>query len=260
MQEEKYTRFKNEIWKDTNIKGYEKLVLIYLISYNNKTLEYSFPTRKQIQDETGISENTLGKVLDSLIKKKYITRAKRKTKKGWNNIYYIHKYLVLSKKEAPAETINDKNSDDANSNIKKAVEASTNELLVNEKAKVKRDLNDNDREYLKELDTDTLIKAIDRANEFKPKGYHIGYIAKCYDTIKKEQQEEDRQAKESKTSNNSDDNNKGNTGANTKDYHNNNYSVKTKYHDTFNEHFRDYTPDELERKLLKMQAKRKSLA
>ena len=50
MQEEKYTRFKNEIWKDTNIKGYEKLVLIYLISYNNKTLEYSFPTRKQIQD------------------------------------------------------------------------------------------------------------------------------------------------------------------------------------------------------------------
>lgn len=86
MQEEKYTRFKNEIWKDTNIKGYEKLVLIYLISYNNKTLEYSFPTRKQIQDETGISENTLGKVLDSLIKKKYITIAKRKTKKGWNNI------------------------------------------------------------------------------------------------------------------------------------------------------------------------------
>lgn len=37
------------------------------------------------------------------------------------------------------------------------------------KAKVKRDLNDNDREYLKELDTDTLIKAIERANEFKSK-------------------------------------------------------------------------------------------
>ena len=69
--------------------------------------------------------------------------------------------------------------------LKKIVEASTNELLVNEKAKVKRDLNDNDREYLNELDTDTLIKAIERANEFKSKGYHIGYIAKCYDTIKK---------------------------------------------------------------------------
>ena len=109
---------------------------------------------------------------------------------------------------------------------------------------------------MNELDTDTLIKAIERANEFKSKGYHIGYIAKCYDTIKKEQQEEDRQAKESKTSN-TDDNNKSNTWANTKDYHNNNYPVKTKYHDTFNEHFRDYTPDELEHKLLMIQAKKR---
>lgn len=254
------TTIDNKFYSDRNLDIYEKAVLSYLIRYYNTKLGYSFPTRKQIQEDNGISTGKLNQVLNNLEEKGYITRAINPHKGGRNNIYYIHKYLVSSKKEAPAETINDTNSDDANSNIKKAVEASTNELLVNEKAKVKRDLNDNDREYLKELDTDTLIKAIDRANEFKPKGYHIGYIAKCYDTIKKEQQEEDRQAKESKTSNNSDDNNKGNTGANTKDYHNNNYSVKTKYHDTFNEHFRDYTPDELERKLLKMQAKRKSLA
>lgn len=254
------TTIDNKFYSDRNLDIYEKAVLSYLIRYYNMKLGYSFPTRKQIQEDNGISTGKLNQVLNNLEEKGYITRAINRHKGGRNNIYYIHKYLVFSKKEAPAETINDKNSDDANSNIKKAVEASTNELLVNEKAKVKRDLNDNDKEYLKELDTDTLIKAIDRANGFKPKGYHIGYIAKCYDTIKKEQQEEDRQAKESKTSNNSDDNNKGNTGANTKDYHNNNYSVKTKYHDTFNEHFRDYTPDELERKLLKMQAKRKSLA
>ena len=254
------TTIDNKFYSDRNLDIYEKAVLSYLIRYYNTKLGYSFPTRKQIQEDNGISTGKLNQVLNNLEEKGYITRAINPHKGGRNNIYYIHKYLVSSKKEAPAETINDTNSDDANSNIKKAVEASTNELLVNEKAKVKRDLNENDKEYLKELDTDTLIKAIDRANEFKPKGYHIGYIAKCYDTIKKEQQEEDRQAKESKTSNNSDDNNKGNTGANTKDYHNNNYSVKTKYHDTFNEHFRDYTPDELERKLLKMQAKRKSLA
>ena len=260
MKKENYTLLDNRIWEDENLSHTEFRVLSYLIRKYRVEYGYSFPKRETISKKCKMHKDTLNKVLNSLEKKGYITRAINPHKGGRNNIYYIHKYLVSSKKEAPAETINDTNSDDANSNIKKAVEASTNELLVNEKAKVKRDLNNNDREYLKELDTDTLIKAIERANEFKPKGYHIGYIAKCYDTIKKEQQEEDRQAKESKTSNDSDDNNKGNTGANTKDYHNNNYSVKTKYHDTFNEHFRDYTPDELERKLLKMQAKRKSLA
>ncbi|MFR1065242.1 helix-turn-helix domain-containing protein [Intestinibacter bartlettii] len=71
MQGENYTKFKNQIWKDKSIKGYEKLVLIYLISYNNETLGYSFPTKKQIQIDTGVSENTLNKVLNNLIEKGY---------------------------------------------------------------------------------------------------------------------------------------------------------------------------------------------
>ena len=71
------------------------------------------------------------------------------------------------------------------------------------------------------------------------------------------QQDDVQTSKKINTNNNPSNNKKQATGANTKDYHNNNYPVKTKYHDTFNEHFRDYTPDELEHKLLMIQAKKR---
>ena len=248
MQEEKFTRFKNEIWKDRNIKGNEKLVLLYLISYNNEALGYSFPTRKQIQDDTGISENTLGKTLNSLIDKGYITKEEHKSKTGKNNIYYIHKYLVASKKdttEAPADANKVENID--------LVETSTNELLVEQKGKIVRKLKAEELEEINQLDTELLIKAINQANFYKPNGYHIGYLLKAYDTVKNNPSKPQREAQSNKPSNNSNNNKKDNTGANTKPL--------TRYHGTINEHFRQYAPDELEEQLLKMQAKkRKGLA
>ena len=89
-----YTIIDNEFYSDRNIDVYEKAVLSYLIRYYNKDLGYSFPTRQQIQDDTGISTGKLNKVLNSLEEKGYITRSKREGKAGRNNIYYIHKYLV----------------------------------------------------------------------------------------------------------------------------------------------------------------------
>lgn len=243
MQEEKFTRFKNEIWKDRNIKGNEKLVLLYLISYNNEALGYSFPTRKQIQDDTGISKDTLGKTLNSLIDKGYITKEEHKSKTGKNNIYYIHKYLVASKKdtpEAPADANKVENID--------LVETSTNELLVEQKGKIVRKLKAEELEEINQLDTELLIKAIERANLYKPNGYHIGYLLKTYDSVKNPT-EPQKQAQSNKPSNNSNNNKKDNTGANTKPL--------TRYHGTFNEHFRNYAPDELEEQLLKMQAKKR---
>lgn len=91
---ESYTIIDNDIWKDNNIKGYEKLVLIYLIRNFNVNYGYSFPIREQILEATGISKDTLNKVLNSLEEKGYITRSKREGKAGRNNIYYINKYLV----------------------------------------------------------------------------------------------------------------------------------------------------------------------
>lgn len=239
MQEEKFTRFKNEIWKDRNIKGNEKLVLLYLISYNNEALGYSFPTRKQIQDDTGISENTLGKTLNSLIDKGYITKEEHKSKTGKNNIYYIHKYLVASKKDTPADA----------KPCETDAKASTNELLLEQKGKIVRKLKAEELEEINQLDTELLSKAIDRANSYKPNGYHIGYLLKTYDSVKNNPTEPQRQAQSNKPSNNSNNNKKDNTGANTKPL--------TRYHGTFNEHFRNYAPDELEEQLLKMQAKKR---
>lgn len=247
MQEEKFTRFKNEIWKDRNIKGNEKLVLLYLISYNNEALGYSFPTRKQIQDDTGISKDTLGKTLNSLIDKGYITKEEHKSKTGKNNIYYIHKYLIASKKDTPEAPADAKPSENERKPCETDAKASTNELLVEQKGKIVRKLKAEELEEINQLDTELLIKAINQANFYKPNGYHIGYLLKAYDTVKNNPREPQREAQSNKPSNNSNNNKKDNTGANTKPL--------TRYHGTFNEHFRNYAPDELEEKLLKMQGK-----
>ncbi len=99
-----YTIIDNEFYSDRNIDVYEKAVLSYLIRYYNTDLGYSFPTRQQIQDDTGISTGKLNKVLNSLEKKGYITRSKREGKAGRNNIYYINKYLVGQQDSLQAST------------------------------------------------------------------------------------------------------------------------------------------------------------
>lgn len=101
---ESYTIIDNDIWKDHNIKGYEKLVLIYLVRNFNVNYGYSFPTREQIQEATGIGNNALNRALNSLEEKGYITRSKREGKAGRNNIYYINKYLVGQQDSLQAST------------------------------------------------------------------------------------------------------------------------------------------------------------
>lgn len=101
---ESYTIIDNDIWKDNNIKGYEKLVLIYLVRNFNVNYGYSFPTREQIQEATGIGNNALNRALNSLEEKGYITRSKREGKAGRNNIYYINKYLVGQETSSQAST------------------------------------------------------------------------------------------------------------------------------------------------------------
>lgn len=108
-----YTIIDNDIWEDHNIKGHEKLVLIYLVRNFNVNYGYSFPTREQIQEAIGISKDTLNKVLNRLEEKRYITRSKREGKAGRNNIYYINKYLVGQETSSQASTkpkLNNKSS------------------------------------------------------------------------------------------------------------------------------------------------------
>lgn len=248
-----------DVWRDREIKGYEKLVLIYLMENYSEKDGYSHPTRKQIEEETGIAKNTLSKTLDSLIAKGYIIRARNPHKGGKNNIYYIHKYLVASKKdttEAPADA---KPSENERKACETDAKASTNELLVIQNCKLTKKLTKEDIVELNKMDTDRLLQAINQANKKQgDNAYHINYIKKAYSNIENNHSEPQREAQSNKPINNSNDSKKSSTGA-TGEYYNNNYPVKTKYHDTFNEHFRKYTEEELEYQLLKAQNKKRGL-
>lgn len=225
-----YTKFNNDIWKDSNIKGYEKLVLIYLISYHNKNYNYSFPTRKNISEGTGIGNNALSNALNSLEEKGYIKRDKHKTKGGWNNIYYIHKYLVVqnnneSLSEPPQDDLNNNTTNSSSGETESLTEPSTNELLLSKSKKFDGKLTAEQRTQLNRLDTDRLMKAIERAEQTgKYETYTFGYLIAIYNKPVEVKENKEAQPK-----------------------------VVTKYHNSFNEHYKKYSPDELEKKLLKSQ-------
>ena len=125
---ESYTIIDNDIWKDCNIKGYEKLVLIYLVRNFNVNYGYSFPTREQIQKATGIGNNALNRALNSLEEKGYITRCKREGKAGRNNIYYIHKYIVDQQNDIQTSEM-PKTKNKQNNNKKQVIETQEDEDL-----------------------------------------------------------------------------------------------------------------------------------
>lgn len=156
---ESYTIINNDIWKDNNIKGHEKLVLIYLVRNFNVTYGYSFPTREQIQEATGISKDTLNKVLNRLEEKGYITRSKREGKAGRNNIYYIHKYLVGQ--ETSLQASEKTNTDNKSNNKKKQATEPQEDLnyklgYIETSLEFTRDFRDTELEELKTVDIKTI--------------------------------------------------------------------------------------------------------
>lgn len=154
-----YTIIDNAIWKDHNIKGYEKLVLIYLVRNFNVNYGYSFPTREQIQEATGIGNNALNRALKSLEEKGYITRSKREGKAGRNNIYYIHKYLVGQ--ETGSQASEKPNTDNKSNNKKKQAPEPQGDLnyklgYIETSVNFTRDFRDTELEELKTVDIKTI--------------------------------------------------------------------------------------------------------
>ena len=154
-----YTIIDNEFYSDRNIDVYEKAVLSYLIRYYNTDLGYSFPTRQQIQDDTGISTGKLNKVLNSLEEKGYITRSKREGKAGRNNIYYINKYLVGQ--ETGSQASEKPNTDNKSNNKKKQATEPQGDLdyklgYIETSVNFTRDFRDTELEELKTVDIKTI--------------------------------------------------------------------------------------------------------
>lgn len=114
---ESYTNISNSLIEDENLSHTEFRVMMTLIRYYNTDLGYSFPTRELLVKKCRMNKDTLGRVLNSLEEKGYITRSKREGKAGRNNIYYINKYLV-GQQDSPQASEKPKPSNKSTNNKK----------------------------------------------------------------------------------------------------------------------------------------------
>ena len=76
----------NELIRDKSLKANTKILLLVLMTYENKE-GFAYPSQPRLIEETGLSKNTLLKCLNELEEKGYIKRVKEK---GENNKYYIN--------------------------------------------------------------------------------------------------------------------------------------------------------------------------
>ena len=142
-----YTVIKNDLLRSGDLKANTKILLLILLSYENKEEGFAYPSHSRLIKETGLSKVTLLKCLDELEEKGYIKRVKAK---GGNNKYYINNNIKNSStknstSEKDSSTKNDtttstknstlqllnKNNKKEKTNLDKIIEAYTkNDLLV----------------------------------------------------------------------------------------------------------------------------------
>ena len=152
---ENYTNISNSLIEDENLSHTEFRVMITLIRYYNTDLGYSFPTRELLVKKCKMNKDTLGRVLNSLEEKGYITRSKREGKAGRNNIYYIHKYLVGQ--ETSSQASEKPNTDNKSNNKKKQATEPQEDLdyklgYIESSLEFARDFRDTELAELKEVD------------------------------------------------------------------------------------------------------------
>lgn len=142
-----YTVIKNDLLRSGDLKANTKILLLILLSYENKEEGFAYPSHSRLIKETGLSKVTLLKCLDELEEKGHIKRVKAK---GGNNKYYINDNIKNSStknstSEKDSSTKNDtttstknstlqllnKNNKKEKTNLDKIIEAYTkNDLLV----------------------------------------------------------------------------------------------------------------------------------
>ena len=132
----------NELIRDKSLKANTKILLLVLMTYENKE-GFAYPSQPRLIEETGLSKNTLLKCLNELEEKGYLKRVKEN---GVNNKYYINRDIKIdtgtgikidtgsSIKIDTLEVLNTSNKkekENKKSNIDKIIEAYTkNDLLV----------------------------------------------------------------------------------------------------------------------------------
>ena len=81
----------NELIRDKSLKANTKILLLVLMTYENKE-GFAYPSQPRLIEETGLSKNTLLKCLNELEEKGYVKRVKEK---GENNKYYINSSIKI---------------------------------------------------------------------------------------------------------------------------------------------------------------------
>lgn len=161
---ESYTNISNSLIEDENLSHTEFRVMMTLIRYYNTDLGYNFPTRELLVKKCRMNKDTLGRVLNSLEEKGYITRSKREGKAGRNNIYYINKYLVGQETSSQAST--EPKPNNKSRNKKKQATEPQEDLdyklgYIESSLEFARDFRDTELAELKEVD----MKIIERVCE-----------------------------------------------------------------------------------------------
>ena len=94
----------NELIRSENLKANTKILLLVLMTYENKEDGFAYPSHSRLMKETRLSKTTLLKCLNELEEKGYIKRVKGK---GENNKYYINSSHKISTTENDTSYKND---------------------------------------------------------------------------------------------------------------------------------------------------------
>ena len=140
-----YTKVKNDLLRNGDLKANTKILLLVLISYENELEGYSYPSQTRLIRETGLSKKTLLKCLNELEEKGYIKRVKEK---GENNKYYISSSAKI---DTTGSGKNDTTTSSKNSTLK--------ELNKNKKEK-KENKTDLDKLIEAYTENDLLVEAL----------------------------------------------------------------------------------------------------
>lgn len=233
-----YFKVSNDIF-EMGLSVHQIVVLTYLSRCGNNDKKI-FPSYATIAKKCKIGLSTAKRTVKELVELGLLSKDVRKQEgKSCNdtNIYKIN-YSTIQDINTTNDIDETKDTNENTEPLEEPKEMSENEKLLFNSEKFDKNLTEEQKEELSGLDTDFVIKAIaDAETKGKYNTYNYSYFKGAYDKSK------------SKAMTNKPKSQKKTTGDKTP-------KVVTKYHNTFNEHFRKYSEEELEKKLHRMKNKK----
>lgn len=133
-----YTVIDNDLLRSEDLKANAKILLLILLSYENKEDGFAYPSHSRLIKETGLSKATLLKCLNELEEKEYIKRVKEK---GENNKYYINTSIKNSSTKIDTSIENSSTKIDTTTSTKISTLQILNTNTNNKKEKEKKKTN-----------------------------------------------------------------------------------------------------------------------